>query len=94
MSADDDLLDGFDLPRGLESTPPAAAAPTDPRDALVRIAQRGIDRAEIPEGHDAVMVVTDPHGAWVGVSATCDARFLRVLLESALANVDERRHET
>lgn len=59
---------------------------------LTRLAQGVRKRANLPRGLNVVVVVTDPDGAWVGVSSTADDHYTGRILAAAITGADMRRH--
>jgi hypothetical protein len=62
------------------------------RAELVRLAQAKRESVTLPPGYHAVLVVTDPDGAWVGVSSTAPDDYTARILEAALSGEGFRRH--
>ncbi len=62
------------------------------REHLVAIGRKMIKTAKLPEGFNAVVVVTDAMGEWCAVSSSDDA-YTQKLLTAALNGADLRLHE-
>lgn len=62
------------------------------RQELVDLARAKREAIDIPPGYNAVLVVTDPDGAWVGVSSTADDEYTARILRAALTGADLKHH--
>jgi hypothetical protein len=62
------------------------------RDDLVRLALLVLDRAKLPPGHHAVVVVTDVGGAFVGCAGTGGDEYTHAMLVAALEGAEYRIH--
>jgi hypothetical protein len=62
------------------------------RQELVDLAKAKRESVSLPPGYNAVLVVTDPEGAWVGVSSTADDDYIARILTAALTGADLKRH--
>ena len=64
----------------------------DLRSELVKLAAAKRDSVAMPPGYHAVLVVTDPEGAFVGVSSTADDDYTARILHAALTGDELKRH--
>jgi nucleotide-binding universal stress UspA family protein len=60
------------------------------RHEVLRVAERALATAKLPDGTQAVVVVTDWTGNWVGVAANVPNDRVKALLESALDGSDRQ----